>query len=62
MISIYNLTCEAAWNPSIHMLVVWPEENWPPTEPGFSFFVLSLMEFGFLPLSPLACLVGDTYS
>jgi len=40
--------------------VVWPEENWPPTELGFSFFVLSLMEFGFLPLSPLACLVGDT--
>ncbi len=35
----------------------------PPTEPGFSqgfFSILSPMEFSFLPLSPLACLVGDT--
>ncbi len=35
----------------------------PPTEPGFSqgfFSVLSPMAFSFLPLSPLACLVGDT--
>ncbi len=35
----------------------------PPTEPGFSqgfFSILSPMEFGSLPLSPLACLVGDT--
>ena len=48
-----------------------PEENWPPTEPGFSqgFFVHSATRwtFGSLPLSPfstfvaigLACLVGD---
>ncbi len=35
----------------------------PPTEPGSSqgfFSVLSPMEFWFLPLSPLAYLVGDT--
>ncbi len=35
----------------------------PPTEPGFSqgfFSILSPMEFWFLALSPLACLVGDT--
>ncbi len=35
----------------------------PPTEPGFSqgfFSILSPMEFSFLPLSPLACSVGDT--
>ncbi len=35
----------------------------PPTEPGFSqgfFSILSPMSFRSLPLSPLACLVGDT--
>ncbi len=33
---------------------VWSEENWPPTEPGFSqgfFSILSLMEFRFLWLA-----------
>ncbi len=36
----------------------------PPTEPGFSqgFFLRSVTDgvFGSFPLSPLACLVGDT--
>ncbi len=36
----------------------------PPTEPGFSqgFFLHSVTDgsFGSLPLSPQACLVGDT--
>ncbi|XDV47940.1 hypothetical protein PO909_017477 [Leuciscus waleckii] len=41
-----------------------PEENWPPTEPGFSQGFFSplghLMKFfGSLPLLPLACSVGD---
>ncbi len=35
----------------------------PPTEPGFFqgfFSIMSPWSFGSLPLSPLACLVGDT--
>ncbi len=33
------------------LLIVWPEGNWPPTEPGFSqgfFSILSPMEFSCL--------------
>ncbi len=35
----------------LNCCVVWPEEKWPPTEPGFSqvfFSILSQMEFWFL--------------
>ncbi len=42
---------------------VWPEENWPPDWawflPRFSPFC-HRWSFRSLPLSPLACLVGDT--
>ncbi len=48
----------------LNCCVVWTEEKWPPTEPGFSqgFFspFCHQWSFGSLPLSPLACLVGDT--
>ncbi len=48
-----------------HAGFVWPEENCPPTVPGFSQgFLLSFCHrwsFGSLPLSPLACLFGDTW-
>ncbi len=43
---------------------VWPEGNWPPDWAWFlpSFFspFCHRWSFGSLPLSPLACLVGDT--
>ncbi len=43
---------------------VWPEENWPPDWAWFlpRFFspFCHRWRFGSLPLSPLACLVGDT--
>ncbi len=59
--SPYNLTLQPL---EFNCWVVWPEEKWPPTEPGFSqgFFLRSghQWSFGSLPLSPLACLVGDT--
>ncbi len=48
-----------------HAGFVWPEENCPPTVPGFSQgFLLNLCHrwsFGSLPLSPLACLFGDAW-
>jgi len=48
-------------------LFIWTEENWSPTEPGFSqvfcFVTLSPdWTLDSLPLSPLACLVGDTWN
>ncbi len=43
---------------------VWPEGNWPPDWAWFLPRFFSLFchrwSFGSLPLSPLACLVGDT--
>ncbi len=48
----------------LNCCVVWPEENWPPDWAWFlpRFFspFCHQWSFGSLPLSPLACLVGDT--
>ena len=52
----------AAWNWTTGF--VWSEENWPPNWAWFlpRFFspFCHRWSFGSLPLSPLACLVGDT--
>ncbi len=51
----------SSWN---WTAVVWPEEKWPPDWAWFlpRFFspFCHQCSFGFLPLLPLACLVGDT--
>jgi len=49
-----NLFCNAT---RITLFLHWPEENWPPTEPGFSqgFFIQSVPdEF----LAPCHCCLG----
>ncbi len=56
-----NLTLQQL---ELNCCVVWPEEKWPP---DWAWFLPRLFSpffhqwsFGSLPLSPLACLVGDT--
>jgi len=59
-IQISILICDAAWIIITPCSFVGQRRSGPTTEPGFSqgFTWLSL---GFLPLSHLACLVGDTW-
>ncbi len=56
-----NLTLQQL---ELNCCVVWPEEKWPPDWAWFlpRFFspFCHQWSFGSLPLSPLACLVGDT--
>ncbi len=60
-LSPYNLTLQQL---ELNCCVVWPEEKWPPDWAWFlpRFFspFCHQWSFGSLPLSPLACLVGDT--
>ncbi len=60
-LSPYNLTLQQL---ELNWWVVWPEEKWPPDWAWFlpRFFspFCHRWSFGSLPLSPLACLVGDT--
>ncbi len=60
-LSPYNLTLQQL---ELNCCVVWPEEKWPPDWAWFlpRFFspFCHRWSFGSLPLSPLACLVGDT--
>ncbi len=60
---LQNLTC-AGIKPR-HAGFIWTEENCPPDcawlLPRFSTQFLSRWSFGSLPLSPLACLFGDSW-
>ncbi len=60
-LSPYNLTLQQL---ELNCWFVWSEEKWPPDWAWFlpRFFspFCHRWSFGSLPLSPLACLVGDT--
>ncbi len=60
-LSPYNLTLQQL---ELNCWFIWPEENWPPDWawflPRFFSSFCHRWSFGSLPLSPLACLVGDT--
>ncbi len=60
MLNLWN----QSWFSCMDCCVVWPEEKWPPDWAWFlpRFFspFCHQWSFGSLPLSPLACLVGDT--
>ncbi len=60
MLNLWN----QSWFSCMDCCIVWPEEKWPPDWAWFlpRFFspFCHQWSFGSLPLSPLACLVGDT--
>ncbi len=60
-LSPYNLTLLQS---ELNWWFMWPEENWPPDWAWFLPMFFSLFchrwSFASLPLSPPACLVGDT--